>query len=344
MEQIGLFLNVSRETSDEDLITLAKQADGLGYHSFWTGESWGRDAFTILTMVACHTENLRLGTGIVTTYSRTPALIAQTVASLDILSKGRAILGLGSSGKVVVEGWHGVPFDSPVSRTKEYIEIIRKAFSGNRVEHQGEFYKMERFRMISLPVQKKVPIYMASLGPKNLVLTGENADGCLPIWVNRERFPEIREQISIGAAKSGRKASDVTIAPYIFCYTSDGPNDMAHGEQLLRAHLAYYVGGMGTFYFNSVSRAGFNAEAKAIKNAWESGNREQAARSVSDRMLDSIVVLGEPQKCRDQISAFRKVGVDLPIINFPHGTNLTTMGRTISALAPKEDSLIQASV
>ena len=197
--------------------------------------------------------------------------------------------------------------------------------------------------MISLPVQKKVPIYMASLGPKNLELTGENADGCLPIWVNRERFPEIREQVSIGAAKSGRKASDVTIAPYIFCYTSDGPNDMAHGEQLLRAHLAYYVGGMGTFYFNSVSRAGFNAEAKAIKNAWESGNREQAARSVSDRMLDSIVVLGEPQKCRDQISEFRKVGVDLPIINFPHGTNLTTMGRTISALAPKEDSLIQAS-
>ena len=220
MEQIGFFLNASRETSDEDLIALAKQADNLGYHSFWTGESWGRDAFTVLTMVACHTENLRLGTGIVTTYSRTPALIAQTIASLDILSNGRAILGLGSSGKVVVEGWHGIPFDSPLARTREYIEIIRKALSGGRVDHHGKFYQMERFRMISPPVQKKLPIYIASLGQKNLELVGEHADGCLPVWVNRERFPELRERIGIGTAKSGRSASEVTIAPYIFCYTA----------------------------------------------------------------------------------------------------------------------------
>ena len=213
MEQIGFFLNASRETSDEDLIALAKQADNLGYHSFWTGESWGRDAFTVLTMVACHTKNLRLGTGIVTTYSRTPALIAQTFASLDILSNGRAILGLGSSGKVVVEGWHGIPFDSPLARTREYIEIIRKALSGSRVDHQGKFYQMERFRMISPPVQKTLPIYIASLGQKNLELAGEHADGCLPVWVNRERFPELRERIGIGTAKSGRSASDVTIAP-----------------------------------------------------------------------------------------------------------------------------------
>ena len=123
MDQIGFFLNASREISDENLIALAKQADDLGYHSFWTGESWGRDAFTVLTMVACNTDNLRVGTGIVTTFSRTPALIAQTIASLDILSKGRAILGLGSSGKVVVEGWHGVPFESPIARTREYIAV-----------------------------------------------------------------------------------------------------------------------------------------------------------------------------------------------------------------------------
>ena len=335
MEQIGFFLNASRETSDEDLIALAKQADNLGYHSFWTGESWGRDAFTVLTMVACHTENLRLGTGIVTTYSRTPALIAQTIASLDILSNGRAILGLGSSGKVVVEGWHGIPFDSPLARTREYIEIIRKALSGSRVDHHGKFYQMERFRMISPPVQKKLPIYIASLGQKNLELVGEHADGCLPVWVNRERFPELRERISIGTAKSGRSASEVTIAPYIFCYTADGPEDLAHGEQLLRAHLAYYVGGMGTFYFDSVSRAGFGAEAQAIKEAWATGNREQAAGSVSDRMLQSIVVLGDAQQCRDQISGFRKSGADLPIVNFPHGTDLTVINRTMTALAPQ---------
>jgi len=338
MDQIGFFLNASRETSDEDLITLAKKADGLGYHSFWTGESWGRDAFTVLTMVACHTKNLRLGTGIVTTYSRTPALIAQTVASLDILSKGRAILGLGSSGKVVVEGWHGVPFDSPLARTREYIEIIRIALSGGRVDHQGQFYQMERFRMISPPVQEQLPIYMASLGPKNLELTGEYADGCLPIWMSRERFPELREQIAVGAAKSDRNASDVTIAPYIFCYTSESPEDLARGEQLLRAHMAYYVGGMGTFYFDSVSRAGFGTEALKIREAWASGNREQAAGAVSDKMLESIVVLGGAQQCRDQIDKFRQAGVDLPIINFPHGTELETINRTMTALAPQGEA------
>ena len=127
MNEIGLAINSRGDTSDEEIIAISKLADDLGYHSFWTSESWGRDAFTILAMIACHTENIRLATGIVNTYSRTPALLAQTIASLDIISKGRAILGLGSSGKVVVEGWHGVPFDSPLARTREYIEIIRKA-------------------------------------------------------------------------------------------------------------------------------------------------------------------------------------------------------------------------
>ena len=166
MAQTGFFLNASRETADEDVISMAQLADDLGYHSFWTSESWGRDAFTVLTMVACHTQNLRLGTGIVTVYSRTPAMIAQTVASLDILSKGRAILGLGSSGKVVIENWHGVPFESPLARTGEYIDIIRKALSGEVVTHHGKFHQMDRFRLMSPPLQERLPIYVASLGPR----------------------------------------------------------------------------------------------------------------------------------------------------------------------------------
>ena len=128
-------------------------------------------------MIACHTQNVRRGAGIVNVFSRTPTLIAQTIASLDILSNGHAILGLGSSGKVVVERWNGVPFDSPLARIRKYIEIIRSALAGGAVNHQGKFYQMERFRMISPPVQERLPIYVASLGPKNLFLTGEVADG-----------------------------------------------------------------------------------------------------------------------------------------------------------------------
>ena len=335
MDQIGLSINTRAETSDEELVSIAQHADEQGYHSFWAAESWGRDAFTVLTMIACNTQNIRLATGIVNVFSRTPALIAQTIASLDILSKGRAILGLGSSGQVVVEGWHGVPFDSPVARTREYVEIIRTALSGASVNHQGKFYQMERFRMISPPVQEHLPIYIASLGPKNVALTGEVADGWLPVWLNRERISDFKEQINAGAAKSGRSGSDVTVAPYLMCYTSDSPEDLAHGAGLLRAHMAYYIGGMGTFYFESFSRAGFATEAQAIREAWNSKNRDQAAAAVSDRMLESVTVLGDAQQCRDQMAKFRQAGVDMPVATFPHGTELDAIHRTIDALAPQ---------
>ena len=235
----------------------------------------------------------------------------------------------------MVEGWHGVPFDSPLARTREYVEIIRKALSGASVNHQGKFYQMERFRMISPPVQEHLPIYIASLGPKNLALTGEVADGWLPVWLNKERISDLKEQISAGAAKSGRSVSDVTVAPYLMCYTSDSPEDLAHGAGLLRAHMAYYIGGMGTFYFESFSRAGFAPEAQAIREAWNSKNRDQAAAAVSDRMLESVTVLGDAQQCRAQMAKFRQAGVDLPVATFPHGTELDAIHRTIDALAPQ---------
>ena len=335
MDRIGLSINTRSETSDEELIAIAKLADEQGYHSFWAAESWGRDAFTILAMIACNTQNIGLATGIVNVFSRTPALIAQSIASLDIMSKGRAILGLGSSGKVVVEGWHGVPFDSPLGRTREYVEIIRKALSGAPVDHQGKFYQMERFRMISPPVQERLPIYLASLGPKNLALTGEVADGWLPVWANRERLPDLLEQVNQGAAASGRSISDVTVAPYLMCYTGDTPEDVALGEQLLKAHMAYYIGGMGTFYFESFSRAGFANESQKIRDSWNSRDREKAAAAVTDRMLESVAVLGDAQQCRDQMTKFRQAGVDIPVVIFPHGADLDAINRTIKVLAPQ---------
>ncbi len=337
MNDIGFFLNASRETSNDDVISIAQKADSLGYHSFWTGESWGRDVFTVLTMVACHTANLRLGAGIVNVFSRTPALIAQTIASLDILSQGRAILGLGSSGRIVVENWHGVPFDSPLARTREYIDIIRKALAGGPVNHQGRFYQMDRFSMISPPVQERVPIYVASLGPKNLALTGELADGWLPIWAHRGQIPGLKEDIGLAAANAGRDISDVTVAPYIMCYAASDPVDLAQGERLLRDHMVYYIGGMGSYYFDSFSRAGFTSEAQAIREAWKSGDRERAAAAVTDRMLESVAVLGTPEQCRGQLSQFRQAGADLPIVTFPHGTDVAAVHRTLEALAPVAD-------
>ena len=172
MGATGLSIGSRMDVDNDGIIALARRADELGYDSLWVGESWGRDVFTVLTMMACHTGRIRLGTGIVTVFSRTPALVAQSIASLDVASQGRAVLGLGTSGRIVIEEWHGVKYDRPVERTREYIDIVRMALAGQRVDYQGSLFQLSRFRLTFSPVQERIPIYVASLGPRNLALTG----------------------------------------------------------------------------------------------------------------------------------------------------------------------------
>ncbi|MBI3325807.1 MAG: LLM class flavin-dependent oxidoreductase [Nitrospinae bacterium] len=172
MARIGLTLPRSEDLPRKEIVRVVQQAEALGYESVWVGESWGRDGFTWLSQLACHTQTIKLATGITTVYSRTPALIAQTVASLDEISDGRVILGLGTSGPIVIENWHGVPFDRPLRRTREYIEIVRLILSGERVNYTGQIFHLKGFRLPFTPVRKTVPIYVASLGPRNLRLTG----------------------------------------------------------------------------------------------------------------------------------------------------------------------------
>ena len=334
MAATGLFIETSPDISNADMITVAQRADALGYHSLWTGESWGRDVFTVLTMLACHTKSLRLGTGIATVFSRTPALIAQSIASLDSISEGRAILGLGTSGRIVIENWHGLPFKKPIARTREYIEIIRQALAGGPVNHQGEFFKLARFRMNARPVQQRLPIYLATLGPKNLELTGQVADGWLPTWVDRNQLSGLKEQIAKSASKAGRDIADITVAPYLFCYSADTPEEMEEGRMCVRSHFAYYVGGMGEYYHGLVARSGYSAEADAIRDAWAAGDRGKAAAAVSDAMLENICILGSRDECRAKLDNFRSAGVDMPIIVFPHGSTLPAILRTLEALAP----------
>ena len=336
MAATALFLNSSQNASDADLISIAQQADSLGFHSLWTGESWGRDAFTFLTMIACNTRSLRLGTGIVTVFSRTPAMIAQSIASLDIISQGRAILGLGTSGRLVIENWHGVPYQRPVARTREYVEIIRRALAGEPVNHQGDFFRLGRFRLGAPPVQPQVPIYLASLGPKNLELTGQVADGWLPVWIDHRQLPELKEKVAQAASNVGRNVCQVTVAPQILCYVADGPDELAEGEGLMRAHMAYYIGGMGSYYYDLFRRMGYGPEADAVKNAWASRGRGKAAGAISEDMLENIAVLGNAATCRAQLERFRRSGADIPIIAFPHGASTPAIQRTLEALAPND--------
>ena len=334
MPQIALTFSSRDNNDDSDLIAVAQAADRLGYHSFWTGESWGRDAFTVLTMLACHTERIGLGTGIVTVYSRTPGLIAQSIASLDCISGGRAILGLGSSGRIVIEDWHGVKFDYPVSRTREYIEIVRMALAGGRVNYDGRFYQLQRFRMGVAPVQERIPIYVASLGQRNLELTGELADGWLPIWTHSEKLPEIKEPLLAALTSAGRQPGEMTTAPQILSCASDDEETVANAIRQARAHMAFYIGGMGRYYYDLFCRYGYQAEGDAVRRAWAEGDRGAAAEAITDEMVDSITAIGTPDECRRKMDRFRANGVDMPLVAFPHGADRDTMLGTLEALAP----------
>jgi F420-dependent oxidoreductase-like protein len=335
MDPIAVTFSSRQETSNDTLLAVAKQADSLGYHSFWTGESWGRDAFTVLTMIGCHTKNIRLGTGIVPVFSRTPGLIAQSIASLDIISQGRAILGLGTSGRVVIEDWHGVPYRQPLLQTREYIEIIRQALSGGRVNHDGRFFHLQRFAMGIAPIQQQVPIYLASIGPRNLELTGELADGWLPIWVDLQQLPNLVETVAGAASASGRDISQITVAPQMLCYAVESQEEMAEAERLMRSHMVYYIAGMGEYYYNLFCRYGYQSEADQVREAWRQRDRDGASSGISDRMLENITVFGDASTCRAKLEQFRRNGVNMPVIAFPHGATDTAILRTLKALAPE---------
>ncbi len=334
MERTALAFGSRQDTINEELISVARQAESWGYDTFFTGESWGRDAITILTMLACHTQTLRLGTGIVTVFSRTPALIAQSIASLDLISNGRATLGLGASGRIVIEDWHGMEFRRPLARTREYIQIIKTALSGARVDHLGEIFQLARFRLGASPVQENIPIYVASLGPRNLELTGQLADGWLPVWTHRRELPAMKGIVSDAADAAGRNISKITVAPQILCCATGDSEELAQADASVRGHMAYYVGGMGAYYFNLFCRYGYEQEAQDIRDAWAAGDRSKAAALVTDDMVENIAILGDADFCRAQLQRFRDAGADMPVVAFPHGASQEAILRTLEALAP----------
>jgi coenzyme F420-dependent oxidoreductase len=330
MARIGLTLPRSEDLPRREIIEVVQQAEGLGYESVWVGESWGRDGFTWLTQLACHTARIKLATGITPIYSRSPALIAQTVASLDEISEGRVILGLGTSGPIVIENWHGVPFDRPLRRTRESIEIIRLILSGERVNYKGEIFQLKGFRLPFSPVRTAVPIYVASLGPQNLGLTGELADGWLPIYLDVGHLPSFQRDLARGARKAGRPLQAIDVAPYILaCVSEDGEA----ARHLVRAHLAYYIGGMGTFYASLIARYGFEDEVNRVRDAWGKGERKAAAGHVTDAMVARMALCGSPREGRQQLETYRAAGVTLPIVSFAHGASRDMIRQTLEGLA-----------
>src|SRR6266851_3680050 len=290
-----------RETRDAAVL-----AEQLGYSCLTMGESWGEDALTSLAQLAAVTSRIRIGTSIVPVFARSPANLAMTALNMDRMSEGRFFLGLGTSGRLVVEDLHGEKFAKPLTRMREYIDIIRKAARAERLDHDGTFFHTKRFQLRFTPYRPDLPIYIAALSPPSLRLTGELADGWLPICLAPSRMAAAVVELKAGAEAAGRSLADIAISPQVSIYVTD---DVAAARGRERPHIAFYIGGMGVFYHEYMRRIGFGAEADRVREAYQARDRERAARLVTDEMVDAMTIVGTPSQCREQMQAFFDAGV-----------------------------------
>ena len=308
--QLGIGLSGQYMTPLE-VVECCRLADQLGYHSFWLSEGHGGDQFTTLTACALATENIKLGTSIVSVYVRSAPTIAMAAACLDHFSNGRFILGLGSSHKVQVEGEHGIPYHLPVTRLREYIDVIRALLRDGKVSYKGKVLDIDNFDFWLPTLHPEVPIYAAAVFDKMLRTCGEITQGAILTWTTLSGARNAARVVAEGARAAGRDPSEVEIADLITTVVSDdGPADL----EGIRKATAFYAGFFPR-YNRALSENGFPDEAAAIRAAYLEGKRGPALESlVPDSMLRSIAITGTPEECRDRIQTYRDAGVTLPII------------------------------
>jgi F420-dependent oxidoreductase-like protein len=298
----------------KELIECVRAADRSGYESFWLPEAWEREAFSTLAELAVCTEQIKLATGIINVFSRSPALIAMSAATVDEISGGRFLLGLGTSGARVIEDFHGLHYSKPLTRLKETVEIIRLLLAGERADFNGECFKLSRFKLGFKPLRKGIPIYIAALARKSLRQLGEIADGWLPTHWPREQLRDGIKEIHAGASSTEREASRIEIAPFVNVVVSD---DRKRGRDRARLPLAYYIGGMGDYYRASLARLGFAEESVRIQKLWQSGRPKDAIRAVTDEMVDRIAICGPIDYCREQLGLLHMHGATVALVPVP---------------------------
>jgi alkanesulfonate monooxygenase SsuD/methylene tetrahydromethanopterin reductase-like flavin-dependent oxidoreductase (luciferase family) len=296
-----------------------KLADQLGYDSLWIDETWGTDAVTEMTEAVYMTDRIKIGSGIMNVFSRSPGVIASTFATLDERSGGRMIVGLGTSGANVIEHFHGVPYAHPLRRLREYVEIINLLVRGERLLYEGELFNLSRgFRLNLTRVRDHIPIYIAAISPASIVQTGEIADGIIPIHWPKDHYELVRKRLERGAQRSGRSGNDVTIAPYLTTGYVTDESKRAEVERRTKQPIAWYIGRMGVFYKEMLAREGYPDETAAIEAAWGNG-QDAALDTVPDYMAKNINVVGTPQEIHAQLVELVANGVDAPLLNMPAG-------------------------
>jgi F420-dependent oxidoreductase-like protein len=315
--KLGVNLGYWGAGNDAENLALAREADRLGYSVVWAAEAYGSDAATVLTWIAAQTEQIDVGSAVFQIPGRTPANTAMTAATLDTLSGGRFRLGLGVSGPQVSEGWHGVRFDKPLGRTREYVAIVRKALAREKVAFDGEFFTLplpdgpgKALTLTVHPVRDNLPIYLAAIGPKNLELTGEIADGWLAIFFSPENAEEIMAPVRAGRAKAGKTMEGFDVVPTVPVVFGDDPAACADP---IRFYSALYVGGMGSrdknFYNQLATRMGYEQAAIEIQDKYMARDYDGAMAAVPFEFIDRTSLIGPPERVRDRLSAFADAGV-----------------------------------
>jgi F420-dependent oxidoreductase-like protein len=318
-------------TNPLELIETAQEAERLGYDSAWAAEAWGVDCVTVLSWLGATTSRIELGSAIMQIPGRTPANTAMTAATLDLLSGGRFLLGLGVSGPQVVEGWHGQPWGKPLGKTREYVEIVRAALRRDVVEHHGEHYDIpfsrdgatglgKPLKLMARPLRAEIPIYLAAMGPKNVALAFEIADGWLPIYYSPEKAREV----------FGEPPEGFDVAASVQVAVTD---DVQAGRDALKPALALYVGGMGArgqnFYNALVCRYGYEAEARRIQDLYLDGKHRDAAAAVPDALVDEVSLVGPKERIAERLDAWRESGVTTLLVATRDVAALRTVGELL---------------
>ncbi len=326
--RLGVNLGYWGAGNDAENLELAREADRLGYSVVWAAEAYGSDAATVLAWIAAQTEQIDVGSAVFQIPGRTPANTAMTAATLDTLSGGRFRLGLGVSGPQVSEGWHGVRFDKPLTRTREYVAIVRKALAREKVVFDGEFFTLplpdgpgKALTLTVHPVREHIPIYLAAIGPKNLELTGEIADGWLAIFFAPESADDIMAPLRAGREKAGKSMDGFDVVPTVPVVL--GPDPVACADPI-RAYSALYIGGMGSrdknFYNQLVTRMGYEQAAIDIQEKYLARDYAGAGAAVPFEFIDRTSLLGPRDRVRDRLAAYAESGVTTLTIAAYSGT------------------------
>jgi F420-dependent oxidoreductase-like protein len=309
--RLGFYMGYAQPgTSPLELLELAQEAERLGYDSAWAAEAWGVDAITPLAWLGATTSTIKLGTAIMQLPGRSPANAAMTAVTLDMLSGGRFLMGLGTSGPQVVEGWHGQEWGKPLGKTREYVEIVRAIFRRERLEHHGEHYDIpvqggtglgKPLKLMARPLRADIPIYIAAIGPKAVDQAFEIADGWLPIFWSPEKA---RSVFPVDRAREG-----FDIAPSVPALVTD---DVESGRNMMKEYYSFYIGGMGArgknFYNDLFTRYGYDAEAREIQDLFLGGRQREAAAKVPDAFVDEVALVGPVERIRDRLAAWRESG------------------------------------